>query len=151
MGSPATRAVGVVAAAAKADIGVMTAMEAGDHKVIPRKKALGARGQVTFYRACGKARHWTKDCKSKAKKMGQAHLAEEEEGCLVLVEASESSMVPRSPSFKFTPQMADLQRLHQCCETPSISWRREYLCSLLMMICKSAPLGGWWISVRQTT
>jgi hypothetical protein len=37
-----------------------------------------------------------------AKKMGQTHLAEEEEGGLLIVQASEFNLVPLSPSFKIT-------------------------------------------------
>jgi hypothetical protein len=39
-------------------------------------------------RACGKLGHWAKECRSKWKiKTGQAHMAEEEEGGLMLMEA----------------------------------------------------------------
>jgi hypothetical protein len=59
-----------------------------------------------IWRACGKARHWAKDCKSNAKKTSQTHLAKEEEDDLLLVQASELSLVPRSSSFKFVSHLA---------------------------------------------
>lgn len=47
--------------------------------------------------------HWAKDCRSKAKKAGQAHLAEEEEGGLLLAEA-EITLAP-SPAVAPSPPL----------------------------------------------
>jgi hypothetical protein len=49
---------------------------------------------------CGKLSHWAKECSSKGKKTGQAHVAEEEEVGLLLVESSELERVPRSENSK---------------------------------------------------
>jgi hypothetical protein len=54
-------------------------------------------------RTCAKHGHWDKECMSKARKSAQAHVAEEEEGGLLLVEASEIQNFLISPVTKPLP------------------------------------------------
>jgi hypothetical protein len=45
-------------------------------------------------RACGKLGHWAMECRSKGRKKAQAHVAEEEEVGLLIVESSEIELLP---------------------------------------------------------
>jgi hypothetical protein len=58
-------------------------------------------------RTYGKLIHWTKECRSKAKKMGQANLVEQEEGGLMLVQTDDFKADARLTKFKNLPSLAD--------------------------------------------
>ncbi|KAK3121536.1 hypothetical protein QOZ80_8BG0655630 [Eleusine coracana subsp. coracana] len=63
--------------------------------------------------ACGKMGHWAKDCRSKGKKQVKAHVAEEEEGSLLLAEVFESCVSAAAPPPPPPPQRAVVHLLEE--------------------------------------